>query len=75
MGWSSADALTEAVNFGCSVPGQQAFIREFSYLLLAGSVPGPYPRLALGSVHPTPAQLAATIHTAADANQAAGQAG
>ena len=66
MGWSSADALTEAVNFGCSVPGQQAFIREFGYLLLAGSVPGPYPRLALGSVHATPAQLAATIHTAAD---------
>jgi protein-tyrosine phosphatase len=65
MGWSAADAVTEAVNFGCSVPGQQAFIREFGVMLLAGLVPG-YPLRPLGSVMPTLAQQAATIRTAAD---------
>ena len=34
-GWGIADALTEAVNFGCIVPGQQAFIREFGETLRA----------------------------------------
>ncbi len=32
-GWSAADALTEAVNFGCIVPGQQAFISTFGAML------------------------------------------
>jgi hypothetical protein len=66
MGWSSADALTEAINFGCIVPGQQAFIREFGEMLLAGSVPGRYPLRPPGSVRATPEQLSATVHTAAD---------
>lgn len=62
MGWSADDALTEAVNFGCSVPGQQAFIREYGDLLLAGGPSaGRYPLLPLGSVKPTAAELAATL--------------
>jgi hypothetical protein len=65
-GWSTADALTEAINFGCSVPGQQAFIREFGDMLLAGSGPGRYPLRPPGSVSATPAQLSATIGTVAD---------
>lgn len=63
MGWGAADALSEAVNFGCSVPKQQAFIGEFGEMLLAGV--GRYPLRLLGSVSPTPDQLAATLHTAA----------
>ena len=67
-GWGTADALTEAANFGCIVPGQQAFISEFGDLLRAGSVPGGrYPLLPFGSVRPTPAKLTASIRTAADA--------
>jgi Tyrosine phosphatase family len=66
MGWSVADALSEAVNFGCCIPRQQAFIRECGAMLLAGSFPGPYPLLPLGSVGVSPEQLAATIHTVAD---------
>jgi protein-tyrosine phosphatase len=42
-GWSTADALTEAVNFGCSVPGQQAFIREFGEMMVTGF--GYWPRI------------------------------
>lgn len=62
MGWSAAAALTEAVNFGCSVPGQQAFTAEFGELLLAGGpAAGRYPLLPPGSVRPTPAQLTATL--------------
>ncbi|MGD0705555.1 MAG: hypothetical protein ABSA02_37440 [Trebonia sp.] len=63
-GWNVVDALTEAANFGCFVPGQLAFIREFSDLL-AGSGIGRYPLLPPGSVKPTPEQLTATIRTAA----------
>jgi len=70
-GWSSVDALLEAVNFGCSVPEQQGFIREFGGMLLAGYVGSRYPLLPPGSVSPTPAQLAATIHTSADPEPAA----
>jgi hypothetical protein len=66
LGWSAADALREAENFGCSVPLQQAFIQDFGQRLQAGTVPGRYPLLPLGSVSPTPDQLSATIHTAAD---------
>ena len=66
MGWNAANALIEAVNFGCSVPGQQAFIREFGELLLAGGpAAGRYPLLPPGSVTPTPAQLAATLASVA----------
>jgi hypothetical protein len=66
LGWSAADALREAENFGCSVPKQQAFVEEFGAMLQAGSVPGRYPLLPVGSVSPTPEQLAATIHTVAN---------
>jgi hypothetical protein len=69
MGWNTADALTEAENFGCFVPGQQAFIREFGEMLLGGSV-GRYPLRPPGSVRATPAELAATVQTAADGNGA-----
>src|ERR1700728_4432490 len=64
-GWSAADALTEAVNFGCIVPGQQAFISTFGAMLQAGPVARRYPLLPSGSVSATPAELAATIRTAA----------
>jgi protein tyrosine phosphatase (PTP) superfamily phosphohydrolase (DUF442 family) len=68
LGWSAADALTEAVNFGCSVPGQQAFILEFGQLLLAGGpAAGRYPLLRPGSVSPSPAQLTATLASVAAA--------
>ena len=67
MGWSPADALTEAVNFGCVVPGQQAFISEFGDLLLNGPVAGRYPLLPPGSVRPTPEQLTATLASVAAA--------
>lgn len=70
MGWGTADALTEAVNFGCSVPGQQAFVREFGDLLLAGGPSaGRYPLLPPGSVKPTAAQLAATLAAVAAAEK------
>jgi protein-tyrosine phosphatase len=65
-GWGTPDALTEAVNFGCIVPGQQAFIREFGEMLRAGSVGGRYPVVPFGSVLATPAELSATVRTAAD---------
>jgi Tyrosine phosphatase family len=66
MGWRSIDALSEAVNFGCTPPGQLAFIREFGDMLLAGPV-GRYPLLPAGSVSATPEQLAATVRTVSDA--------
>jgi hypothetical protein len=69
MGWGAADALTEAVNFGCFIPGQQAFIREFGEMLLAGPVAGRYPLLPPGSVRATPRQLAATVATAVAAER------
>jgi hypothetical protein len=65
-GWGANDALTEAVNFGCCIPKQQAFIRKFGEMLQAGSVPGKYPLRPVGSVSPSPAQLSATIQTAAE---------
>jgi hypothetical protein len=64
MGWNAADALVEAANFGCSPPGQLAFIREFGETLAAGPV-GPYPLLPFGSVKATPEQLTATVRTVA----------
>jgi hypothetical protein len=71
MGWSTADALSEAVNFGCCIPRQQAFIRQFGEMLLAGSAVGRYPLRPPGSARPTPGQLAATVRTAAEAEQGA----
>ena len=68
MGWSPVDAITEAWNFGCSPPGQQAFIRAFGDMLRDGTVGG-YPLLPLGSVGATPEQLAATVRTVAAAEQ------
>lgn len=72
MGWSAADALVEAVNFGCSVPGQQAFIREYGDLLAAGGpAAGRYPLQPPGSVRPTAAELAATLAAVAAAEKGA----
>jgi hypothetical protein len=75
MGWSAADALTEAANFGCFAPGQLAFIRAFGDLLLVGVGVGRYPLRPPGSVGATPEQLTATVRTAADALGAATRAG
>jgi protein-tyrosine phosphatase len=74
MGWRPADALTEAENFGCFAPGQQAFILEFGDLLTGPGV-GRYPLLPPGSVKPTPEQLTATVSTAADHPNSATRAG
>ena len=75
LGWGPADAFTEAVNFGCSVPGQQAFILEFGELLLAGGpAAGRYPLLPPGSVAPLPAQLTATLASVAKAEGSQDQA-
>ena len=65
MGWRPVDALREAVNFGCTSPGQQAFIRQFGDMLLAGPV-GRYPLLPPGSVSATPEQLAMRVRTVPD---------
>jgi hypothetical protein len=75
MGWSAADALTEARNFGCSVPRQQAFIEAFGVMLQghdpaqagAGSVQelGRYPLKPLGSVPATVEELTATVASSA----------
>ena len=70
MGWNAADALVEAANFGCSPPGQLAFIREFGDTLaggLLGAAVGRYPLLPLGSVRATAEQLTATVRTVAAA--------
>jgi hypothetical protein len=71
FGWSAADALREAENFGCSVPKQQAFIQAFGEMLAAGSVPGRYPLRPVGSVSPTSAELAATLRTVAESEPGA----
>ena len=77
MGWSAADALGEAVRFGCSVPMQQAFIQAFGAQLLTqyqarvSHHPLPdqalslYPLLPPGSVQPNAEELAATVASAA----------
>ena len=77
LGWSAADALVEAANFGCSPPGQLAFIREFGETLaggLLGAAVGRYPLLPLGSVKATPEQLTATVRTVAAAEAVAAAA-
>jgi hypothetical protein len=74
MGWDAADSLVEAANFGCTPPGQLAFIREFGDTLangLLGAAVGRYPLLPLGSVRATLEQLTATVRTAAAAELAA----
>jgi hypothetical protein len=75
MGWSAADALTEAGHFGCFAPAQLAFIRAFGDLLLVGPGVGRYPLLLPGSVRATPEQLTATVRTAADRPDSATRAG
>jgi protein-tyrosine phosphatase len=66
LGWGTADALAEAVRFGCFAPGQLAFIRVFGELLDASPGVGRYPLLPPGSVRATPDELAATVRTSAD---------
>jgi protein-tyrosine phosphatase len=68
MGWGISDALTEARNFGCVIPGQLAFIERFGSALAAGGN-GRYPLLPPGSAWVTPEQLAATITAVAQAEQ------
>ncbi len=36
MGWGISDALAEAKNFGCVIPGQLAFIERFGFALTNG---------------------------------------
>lgn len=81
MGWDGGDAVSEAVNFGCSVPLQRAFIEEFAAQLAAhaaardqhraGSeaVLGRYPLRPLGSVRATPAEREATLKAVAKAEK------
>ena len=74
MGWDAADTVVEAANFGCTPPGQLAFIRTFGDTLadgLLGAAVGRYPLLPLGSVRATPEQLTATVRTMADAVRSA----
>jgi len=84
MGWSPVDALTEAKNFGCSVPRQQAFIEAFG-VMLQGHDPaqsgtgvvdelGRYPLKPLGSVRATVEELTATVASSARTD-AAGRPG
>jgi hypothetical protein len=68
MGWGISDALTEARNFGCVIPGQLAFIERFGSTLTAGG-DGRYPLQPPGSVRATPEQLAATISAVAQLEQ------
>ena len=77
MGWDETDAFTEAENFGCSVPLQRAFIREFAARLAAHADArdqdrpdpaaglGRYPLKPLGSVRATPAERDATLDAVA----------
>lgn len=81
QGWSVKDALTEATNFGCTVPMQQAFIQSFGAMLQANrdavsrgaAVPHPelgrYPLLGLGSTVPTRQQLTATLDSVAQSEK------
>jgi hypothetical protein len=70
MGWSDEDTVTEAKNFGCSVPMQQHFIEEFAAELANGiavsaTTPRKFPLKPLGSVKATPEQLSATLEAVA----------
>ena len=73
MGWTAIDAVTEARNFGCVIPGQLAFIRMFGARLAEGyearaALPapgrvraGPVALQPPGSVRATPRELATVI--------------
>jgi Tyrosine phosphatase family len=73
LGWSVDDAYAEAENFGCSVPHQKEFIRDFGAALQrqdqarAQGKPEPEPELGRyplrppGSAQPTPEQRRATL--------------
>jgi hypothetical protein len=66
LGWSADDALTEAKNFGCSIPMQQAFIEHVGKLLEdqdqdQDPALGRYPLRPPGSVKATEAELTATV--------------
>ena len=70
MGWNYGDALTEAKNFGCSVPMQQAFIEEFANMLRNSDARlVPYPILEFGSVLATRAERGETLASAAIVGQ------
>jgi hypothetical protein len=81
MGWTAVDALTEARNFGCVIPGQLAFIEMFGNMLAegyearaAGQLPatcelGQYPLQPPGSLRATPQELATLIATVARAER------
>ena len=81
MGWTAVDALTEARNFGCVIPGQLAFIQTFGNMLAegyeartAGQLPagyelGRYPLQPPGSVRATPQELATLIAAVARAEE------
>ena len=62
LGWSVDDAYAEAENFGCSVPHQKQFIRDFAAALQKPDAAlGRYPLRPLGSVQPTPEQRRITL--------------
>ncbi len=81
MGWTAVDALTEARNFGCVIPGQLAFIEMFGNMLAegyearaVGQLPatcelGRYPLQPPGSLRATPQELATLITTVARAER------
>jgi hypothetical protein len=81
MGWTAVDALTEARNFGCVIPGQLAFIQTVGARLAeghearaagqlrAGYELGRYPLQPPGSVRATPQELATLIAAVARAEQ------
>lgn len=68
QGWSADDALTEAKNFGCSVPMQQEFIKQFGAMLKAHyEDPSAFPELGKfpleepGSYQPSAEELSQTL--------------
>lgn len=72
MGWGIKDALTEAGNFGCTIPMQHAFIETLGAQLTARAALGkgksarhpelsPYPKKPPGSVKATEQQLSMTL--------------
>lgn len=83
MGWTVDDALSEARNFGLSVPMQVAFVEEFGRKLSAQSsarkrgLPLPYsilahyPVLPYGSVRATPQQLSLRLEDVVQQGQEA----
>jgi hypothetical protein len=62
LGWSVDDAYAEAENFGCSVPHQKEFIRDFgASLQRPDPALGRYPLRPLGSAQPTLEQRRITL--------------